>query len=200
MMNVEVRSANGITLVPLETKLLEHRKIFIEGEITEKVACEFAGKVMLLVNDDSEKSIDVLIHSHGGEISAGLMIYDIMQSCETPIRMYCLGKAYSMAAVLFASGRFGRYMLPNSEIMLHEPTLGNRVGGNSSTIKSISESLMETTQKINRILARHTGKTEREIEVTSAYDHYFSCEESIVFGLADKAVGIMEILNGNIIN
>lgn len=200
MLNVQVKSVNGITLVPLETKLLEHRKIFIEGEITEKTACEFAGKIMLLVNEDSEKAIDVLIHSQGGEIIAGLMIYDIMQSCETPMRMYCLGKAYSMAAVLFASGRFGRYMLPNSEIMLHEPTLGNRVGGNSSTIKSISESLMETKQKINRILAKHTGKTEQEIETASAYDHYFSCEESIAFGLADKSVGIMEILNGNIVN
>lgn len=185
-MYTQVKSSNGITLVPLDTRLLSSRRIFIEGEINQEMACEFARKVMLLVQEDSRRPIDVWINSPGGEINAGLMMYDIIQTCQTPIRLVCMGRAYSMAAVLFASGRHGRYMLPNSELMLHEPLLGNRVAGNSSSIKSISDSLLQTKQRLNRILAKHTGKTEEEIDEATRFDHYFQADESISFGLCDK--------------
>ena len=151
-MNVQVKSSNGITLVPMDTKLLAQRKIFIEGEIDQEMACSFVKQIMFLCTEDRNKAIDVLINSPGGEISAGLLIYDCIQSCSTPIRMYCLGTAYSMGALLFASGKHGRYMLPNSELMLHEPLLGNRVGGNASSIRSISDSLMDTRNKVGQYL------------------------------------------------
>lgn len=99
-----------------------------------------------------------------------------------------------MAAVLFASGNNGRYLLPHAELMLHEPLLGNRVGGNSSSIKSISESLLETKHKMNRILAKHTGKSEEEVEKACSFDHYFSPEESVKFGLADAIVNFDKIM------
>jgi len=101
-----------------------------------------------------------------------------------------------MAAVLFASGNHGRYILPHGELMVHEPLLGNRVGGNSSSIKSISDSLLETKKKMNRILARHTGKSEEEVERAAGFDHYFSPEESVAFGLCDKIVGFDMIMEG----
>lgn len=195
-MNVQVKTSGGITLVPMETRLLANRKVFIEGEINHTSACDFVKKIMLLTIEDESAPIDVLINSPGGEIGAGLLMYDVIQSSKCPIRMYCIGFAYSMGALLFASGQHGRYMLPNSELMIHEPLLGNRVGGNASSIRSISESLMETRTKINRILAKHTGKTEEEIEQATSFDHYYSPEESKEFHLCDEIVSFDKIMEG----
>lgn len=195
-MYIQVKSSNGITLVPAESKLMAERKIFIKGEINAETACDFAEKVMLLSREDDKSPIDVLVNSPGGEINAGLLMYDIIQNNPTPIRMFCLGRAYSMAAVLFACGDHGRYMLPHGELMLHEPLLGDRVGGNSSSIRSISDSLLQTKVKINRILAKHTGRTEGEVEQATGYDHYFTPQESINFGLCDAIIGFDKIMEG----
>lgn len=193
-MEVLVKSSNGITQVSADSKLLSQRKVFIEGEIDDQAACSFIKKIMLLTAENPNKEIDVLINSPGGEINSGLAMYDVIQSCKTPIRIFCIGRAYSMAAVLFASGRHGRYMLPHSELMLHEPLLGNHVRGNSSSIKSISDSLISTKIKLNQILAKHTGKSEEEVEKASSFDHYFDPEESIEFGLCDEVVDFSKIM------
>lgn len=194
-MQVLVRSSNGITEVSADSKLLLQRKIFLEGEINAEACCDFVKKVMILNKEDSEKPIDVLINSTGGEISSGMVIYDVIQASKAPIRMYCVGRAYSMAAVLFASGNHGRYMLPHSELMLHEPLLGNRVSGNSSSIKSISDNLLETKRKMNQILSKHTGKSEEEIEAATGFDHYFDANESLEFGLCDKIISFDNIID-----
>lgn len=195
-MNVLIKSSNGITQVSADSKLLSQRKVFIEGEITAEAACKFIKKIMVLNEEDLSKPIDVLINSPGGEINSGMVMYDVIQASNAPIRMFCIGRAYSMGAVLFACGNHGRYMLPHSELMLHEPLLGNRVGGNSSSIKSISESLLETKRKINQILSKHTGKSEEEVEKATNYDHYFSPEESKSFGLCDQIVDFSVIMEG----
>ena len=195
-MNVLIKSSNGISQVPADSKLLSQRKVFIEGEITPEAACEFIKKIMILNAEDSRKPIDVLINSPGGEINSGMVMYDVIQASKSPIRMFCIGRAYSMGAVLFACGNHGRYMLPHSELMLHEPLLGNRVGGNSSSIKSISESLLETKRKMNQILSKHTGKSEEDVEKATSYDHYFSPEESKEFGLCDQIVDFNMIMEG----
>ncbi len=193
-MYIQVKSSNGITLVPLETRLLSERKLFLEGEINQEKACAFVQKILFLCKEDDEKPIDVLINSPGGEILSGLLIYDCIQSCKTPIRMFCMGIAYSMGALLFASGNHGRFLFPHSELMLHEPLLGNRVGGNASSIRSISDSLMESRNKMNQILAKHTGKTIEEIEEATSFDHYYSPEESVAFGLADAVIGFEKLM------
>ena len=195
-MNVLVKSSNGITQVSADSKLLSQRKVFIEGEIDAEAACDFIKKIMLLTAENPAKEINVLINSPGGEINSGLAIYDVIQSSKTPIRIFCIGRAYSMAAVLFASGNHGRYMLPHSELMLHEPLLGNHVRGNSSSIKSISDSLISTKIKLNQILSKHTGKSEEEVEKASSFDHYFDPEESIEFGLCDQIAGFSKIMEG----
>ena len=195
-MNVLIKSSNGISQISADSKLLSQRKVFIEGEITPEAACEFIKKIMVLNEEDSSKPIDVLINSPGGEINSGMVMYDVIQASKAPIRMFCIGRAYSMGAVLFACGNHGRYMLPHSELMLHEPLLGNRVGGNSSSIKSISESLLETKQKMNQILSKHTGKSEEEVEKATSYDHYYSPEESKDFGLCDQIVDFNMIMEG----
>ncbi len=193
-MNVLVKSSSGITQVSADSKLLSQRKIFIEGEISSESACEFIKKILILNEEDTDKPIDVLINSPGGEINSGMAIYDVIQASKAPIRMFCIGRAYSMGAVLFSSGNHGRYMLPHSELMLHEPLLGNRVSGNSSSIQSISESLLETKRRMNQILARHTGKSEEEVEKATSYDHYYSPEESREFGLCDEIVDFNKIM------
>lgn len=193
-MEVLVKSSNGITRVQADSSLLSKRKVFIEGEITPESACEFIKKIMVLNEENSEKPIDVLINSPGGEINSGMLIYDVLQSSKSPIRMFCIGRAYSMGAVLFASGNHGRYMLPHSELMLHEPLLGNRVAGNSSSIKSISDSLLETKKKMNQILSKHTGRSEEEVEKATSFDHYYSPEESKEFGLCDDIVDFNTIM------
>lgn len=193
-MNVQVKSSNGITLVPVESRLMASRKIFIEGEIDADTACDFVKKVMYLNSEDTQKPIDVLINSPGGEINSGMLMYDVIQSSKAPIRMFCIGRAYSMGAILFACGNHGRYMLPHAELMVHEPLLGNRVGGSSSSIKSISDSLLETKKRMNKILAKHTGKSEKVVAKATSYDHYFNPEESIEFGLCDEIVDFRKIM------
>lgn len=194
-MDILVKSSNGITQVSADSKLLSQRKVFVEGEINEKTACEFAKKIMILNAEDSNKPIHVLYYTRGGDISAGMLMYDVIQSSQAPVRMFC-AKAYSMGAVLFSCGNHGRYILPHGELMLHEPLLGNRVGGNSSSIKSISDSLLEIKHKMNMILSKHTGKSEEEIEQACSFDHYFSPRESVEFGLADEVCDFGRIMEG----
>ena len=194
-MVTQVRSAAGLHLIPIQTVHLDKRRIFVEGQITMESACSFADQVMLLC-DQSQDPIHVFINSPGGEVKAGLMMYDIVQSSPAPIRMYCRGVAYSMAALLFASGNHGRFLLPNSELMLHEPLLSSGIQGSASSIRSISEGIMAVREKLNGILAAHTGKTLEQINAATAYDHFFSAEESIAFGLADGIVGYAQMMGG----
>ena len=190
-MNILIRSSSGITQVPVETKLLSERRIFIEGEITANTAMEFV-KQLLYLNIESEETITVFINSPGGEINSGLLMYDAIVGSKAPVRTICMGKAYSMGAVLFTCAK-ERFMLPNSELMLHQPLLGGRVSGNASSIRSISDSLLETKRKLNKLIAIHTGKTEKEIDETTGFDHYYSPDEAVDFHLADKIICFSEM-------
>lgn len=190
-MNILIRSSSGITQVPVETKLLSERRIFIEGEITANTAMEFV-KQMLYLNIESEETITIFINSPGGEINSGLLMYDAIVGSKAPVRTICMGKAYSMGAVLFTCAK-ERFMLPNSELMLHQPLLGGRVSGNASSIRSISDSLLETKRKLNKLIAIHTGKTEKEIDEATGFDHYYSPDEAVDFHLADKIICFSEM-------
>lgn len=193
-MNIIEKSSNGISQVSVDAKLMSNRKVFIEGEINAETACEFVKKIMILNLQDPHSPIDLFINTPGGCINSGMLYYDVIQASKAPIRTFCIGRAYSMGAVLLACGNHGRYILPHGEVMIHEPLLGNRVGGNSSSIKSISESLLETKRKMNEILARHTGQTEETVEAATGYDHYFDSKESLEFGLVDEIVDFGKIL------
>lgn len=196
-MNMQKKSSSGITLIPLESCLLSDRTIFITGNIEEESAIEFVKELMVLIREDDRAPIRIMINTAGGEINSGMLIYDAIVSCQTPLEMYCIGKAFSMGAVIFAAGRKGsRYMLENSELMVHEPLIGNQVGGSSSSIQSISRTLLETKKKLNSILVKHTGRTEEEVEQATGYDHYFKAKEAITFGLADHVIGFTEMVMG----
>lgn len=194
-MNIQVRGSNGITLVPIESCLMTSRKIFIEGEINCESAVSFFKKIVFLNVENQQEPIKIFVNSSGGEINSGMLMYDVIQSSKAPIEMFCIGQAYSMAALLCACGSHGnRYILPHSKIMLHEPLLGNSVGGNSSSIRSIADSLMQTRNHINSLLAKHTGKTTTEVEEATCFDHYFSPEEAVEFGLCDEIIDFDKIM------
>lgn len=197
-MNVPIKTSGGIVQMPVETKLIADRKLFIEGEINQASALEFVKALIFLVKEDKDAPIDIIINSTGGEINgAGLMMYDAICSCPTPLRLICTGVAYSMAALLFVSGPKGsRFMLEHAELMLHEPLINNRIGGNCSSIKSISDSLLDIRRKLNKLLVQHSGRTEAEIEQATSYDHFYTPSEAIEFGLADRIVDFKSIMEG----
>ena len=119
--NSLIKSFNGITRVSLDARLLSSRVIYIDDqEITEELIANIVKKIMVLTSEDSEKTITITIDSPGGSVKTGMVLYDLLQTCKTPIRMVAADCAYSMAAVLLAAERHGRYMLPNSEVMIHQ--------------------------------------------------------------------------------
>ena len=186
-MNTIVKSSHGITLVPVSSKLLAERKIFIEGEITSESACEVVRSIMLLVKEDSNKPIDIYINSPGGEVNAGLMIYDTLKGITTEINIHCIGMAASMAAIILAGGQKGhRFILPHSKTMIHEPLISGGVGGSATSIQRTAESIMETKRLTVELLAKDTGKKEKDIEAAVAFDNYMNAKETIAFGICDS--------------
>ena len=170
-MNIIEKSSNGISQVSVDAKLMSNRKVFIEGEINAETACEFVKKIMILNLQDPHSPIDLFINTPGGCINSGMLYYDVIQASKAPIRTFCIGRAYSMGAVLLACGNHGRYILPHGEVMI-----------------------LETKRKMNEILARHTGQTEETVEAATGYDHYFDSKESLEFGLVDEIVDFGKLL------
>ena len=185
-MNTIIKNSNGIFLAPIESRLLSDRKLFIEGEITAASACEFVRAIMLLVKEDADKPIDIYINSPGGEVNAGLLIYDTLKGVKTEINLHCIGMAASMAAIILAGGKKGhRFILRHSRTMIHEPLISGGVGGSATSIKRTAESIMETKRISVELLASDTGKTRKEVEAAISFDNYMNAEESIAFGLCD---------------
>lgn len=194
-MNVLHKTSSGVTQVSMDAKHLSKRIITIKGEITEEAAIDFAGKLLELNMESEDEWITILINSSGGEVNSGLMIYDAIVGSKAPVRAVVMGKAYSMGAVVFACAK-ERLMLPNSELMLHQPLLAGRLAGNNaSSIQSISDSLLETKEKLNRLLASHTGRTLEELDKATGYDHYFSPSEAIEFGLCEKQIDFADVID-----
>ena len=186
-MNTVVKSSNGITLVPIESRLLSDRKLFIEGEITAASACEFVKRVMMLIKEDKGKPIDIYINSPGGEVNAGLLIYDTLKGVESEINLHCIGMAASMAAIIMAGGKKGhRSILRHSQMMIHEPLIAGGVAGSATSIKRTAESIMETKRIAVELLATDTGKSKKEIETAISFDNYMNADESVAFGLCDR--------------
>lgn len=186
-MNTIIKSSHGIALVPAESRLLSERKLFIEGEITAASACDFVKSVMLLVKEDSERPIDIYINSPGGEVNAGLLIYDTLKGIRTGVYLHCIGICASMAAIILAGGKKGhRYILRHSQTMIHEPLIAGGVGGSATSIKRTAESILDARAKTIELLMADTGRTKKEIEAAISFDNYMNAEESIAFGLCDR--------------
>lgn len=191
--SIEVESAHGVREVSLDTRHLMNRRIFIHGEINEESANDFLSQ-MLYLEQESEDPITIYINSPGGSVNAGLVIYDCIQASNPEINLICAGTAASMAAIILAGGQKGhRYILPHSKVMIHEPLLAGGVGGSATSIKNISDSILETREIVNKILAKHTGKTLKEINKATSFDNYMNAKEAIEFGLCDEITEKMYI-------
>ncbi len=183
--SIEVESASGTREVSLTTRHLMNRIIFINGKIDTDTANSFVSQLLYL--EESGEPITIYIDSLGGEVNAGLMIYDAIQGSDLTINMICMGMAASMAAIIFAGGQKGRrFILPHSKVMIHEPLISSGVGGSATSIKNISDSILETRKVLNGILSKHTGKTEKEINKATSFDNTMNAEDAVKFGLCDS--------------
>lgn len=176
------------TTVDIVSELYSKRTILLFGTITDEKANEIMLQLLHL-KYKSEEPVKMLINSHGGEINAGLLIYDVLSSLKADVDMYCTGQASSMAAWILASGKKGhRYILQHSHTMIHEPRLMTEIKGAATDIKNMSKSALALKNKMNRILAKHTGHSLKEINRLTMHDHYMDAEESVRFGICDKIV------------
>ncbi len=182
---IEVESAQGIREVSLSTRHLMNGDLFLTGEITEETANAFLSQILYL-EKNYDHPVTLYINSLGGSVNAGLMIYDVLKESKLTIHMVCTGMAASMAAIILASGKKGRrYILPHSKVMIHEPLIEGGIGGSASSIKNISDSILQTKEITNQILAIYTGKTIDEINKATEHDHYMNAQEAVAFGICD---------------
>ena len=189
MISVPYRTASGNHWIPVESRLLPEGKIFIRGEINAEMAFEFIQKIMYLSEEKITKTLKIYIDSPGGEVNAGLAIYDTLKGLNIDYEIYCIGMAASMAAIILAGGKKGkRYILPHSKVMIHEPLIEGGVGGSASSIQRTASSILETKRMTVELLANDTGKTIHEVEQAVSFDNHMNAAEAIKFGLADKIV------------
>ena len=172
------------------SRLLSDRIVFLVVVVNDQSASVVTAELLFLEAQDPEKDIQLYINSPGGSITAGLAIYDTMQYIRCDVSTICLGMAASFGAFLLAGGTKGKRMaLPNAEIMIHQPAIhGNGVQGQETDIRIVSEHLLRTKKRLNRIMAENTGKTVEEIEAATDRDHYLSAQEALQFGLIDQII------------
>lgn len=186
--SVEVESARGTRELALRTRHLMKRRIFLDGPIDRESANDFLSQLLYL-EEEGNAPIDILINSPGGEVNAGLLIYDAIQGSSADINLYCVGTAASMAADILAGGKKGhRFILPHSKVMIHEPLIRDGVGGSATSIRNISESILETRDICNGLLAKHTGKTLEEVNEATMFDNYMNAAQAVEFGICDEIV------------
>lgn len=184
------KSTSGLQSLPLESMLLLQRKIFLEDAITYE-SVNLVIKQLLYLREESNETIDIYISSPGGEVNAGLLLYDQLKGMQDiEINMYCTGFAASMAAIILAGGQKGhRFILPHSKVMIHEPLIaGSGITGSATSIQQTAESIMETKIILSRLLAYDTGKTIKEITAAISYDNTLDAKEAVSFGIVDKII------------
>ena len=181
------QSARGERSYDIYSRLLKDRIIFLDGEIDDDTASLVVAQLLFLESEDPDKDISLYINSPGGLISAGFAIYDTMQYIKPQVSTICVGMAASMAAFLLAAGERGkRFALPNAEVMIHQPLGGT--SGQAEDIRIHAEHILRLREKMNRILAKNTGKTVKKIAADTDRDTYLSAEEAVEYGLIDKVV------------
>jgi ATP-dependent Clp protease protease subunit len=167
--------------------LLENRIVFLPSVIEPKSATEIVMQLLYLQYENKNQEIHFYISSPGGSVTSTLQIYDTMQYMECPVSTYCMGMAYSGAAILLAAGTRGkRYALPNSKVMIHQPW--GQVGGQISDIEIQANEILKERARLNEILAKHTGRPVEQIATETERDRFFSAQEAKEFGLVDEVI------------
>ena len=169
------------------SRLLEDRIVFLCDEVNDTTASLVVAQLLFLEAQDPDKDINLYINSPGGSVSAGMAIYDTMNYIKCDVSTICIGMAASMGAFLLSSGAKGkRFALPNSEIMIHQPLGGMQ--GQASDIKIHAEHILRIREKMNQLLAEHTGQSYETICRDTERDNYMSAQQAVEYGLIDRVI------------
>ena len=181
------QTGRGERSYDIYSRLLKDRIIFLGSEINDDVANSVVAQLLFLESEDPDKDINIYINSPGGVVTSGLAIYDTMQYIKPQVSTICVGLAASMAAILLAGGAQGkRLALPNAEVMIHQPLGGAQ--GQASDIEIRAKNILKTKDRMNRILAKHTGRELRTIAKDTDRDNYMTAEEALKYGIIDKII------------
>jgi len=181
------QTGKGERTYDIYSRLLLDRIVFISGEVNDEMANAVCAQLLFLQSQDAKKEISVYVNSPGGSVTAGLAIYDTMQFVTCPIATYCLGQAASMGAVLLTAGAKGRrFSLPNARIMIHQPWGGAE--GKASDIEITAREILRLKERLNEILAKHSGRKVEDVVKDTDRDHFMSADEAKEWGLIDEVL------------
>lgn len=181
------QSGRGERAYDIYSRLLKERVVFLVGPVNEMSANLVVAQLLFLESENPDKDISLYINSPGGSVTAGMAIYDTMQFIKPDVSTLCIGQAASMGALLLTAGAAGkRYSLPNSRMMIHQPLGGFQ--GQASDIEIHAKEILFLRERLNAILAKHTGQTIKAIEKDTDRDNFMSAEQSLKYGLIDKVL------------
>ena len=181
------QSSRGERAYDIYSRLLKERIVFVVGPINDTVASLVTAQLLFLESEDPKKEISLYINSPGGLVTAGLGIYDTMQYIKPEVNTLCIGQAASMGSFLLAAGAKGkRFSLPNSRIMVHQPSAGFQ--GQATDIEIHANEVLSLKKRLNEIYSKHTGKTVDDVKVALERDNFMTPENAKTFGLIDKVV------------
>jgi len=182
------KTQRGERAYDIFSRLLEERIIFLAGPVTDMNANVVIAQMLYLASKDSKRDIKLYINSPGGSVTAGLAIYDTMQYLKCPVSTICIGLTASMAAVILSAGTKGkRFALPNAEILLHQVAGGMQ--GQAADIEITAKQILHMKEKLNKIIASHTGQPLAKVEKDTDRDFYLTPEEAKKYGLIDEVIG-----------
>ena len=185
------QNSRGERSYDIYSRLLKDRIIFLGEEVNETTASLVVAQLLFLESEDPNKDIHLYINSPGGEVNSGFAIYDTMQYVKPDVSTICVGLAASMGAFLLAGGAKGkRFALPNSEIMIHQPSGGAK--GQATEIEIVAENILKTKKRLNELLAQNTGRPIEDLERDTDRDNYMSAQEALDYGLIDAIVSRRE--------
>ena len=181
------QTARGDRAYDIYSRLLKERIIFLTGPVYDQVSSLLCAQLLFLESENPNKEISFYINSPGGVVTAGLAIYDTMQYIRSPVSTVCVGMAASMGSLLLTAGAKGkRFALPNSQVMIHQPSGGAQ--GQATDIAIQAREILKTRERLNRMYVHHTGQSLEEIEKNMERDTYLNAEEAKAFGLIDEVV------------
>ena len=183
------QSGRGERAFDIYSRLLKERIIFLVGPVTDHTANLVVAQLLFLESENPDKDIYFYINSPGGSVSAGMSVFDTMNFIKPDVSTLCLGQAASMGAFLLSAGTPGkRFALPNSRVMIHQPLISGGLGGQASDIEIHARELLKLKDKLNRLLAKHTGQPLEKVERDTDRDNYMSAEEAQAYGLIDQVI------------
>jgi ATP-dependent Clp protease protease subunit len=181
------QSGRGERAYDIYSRLLKERVVFLVGPVTEATANLIVAQLLFLESENPDKDIFFYINSPGGSVSAGLAVYDTMQFIKPDVSTLCVGQAASMGSLLLAAGdKDKRFILPNSRVMIHQPMGGFQ--GQATDIEIHAKEILYLRQRLNEILAKHTGKTVEVIARDTERDFFMSAEDAVKYGIVDKVL------------